>query len=141
MTQTNSHIVTQKHKLLKALDHLDYSYQKILGLSAKIADLDEETLEVWESFSARFSRVADIFLTRYLRTAILADDPGFNGTLRDFLNQAEKLNLIDNVDNWMSIRELRNITAHDYSEQDLEQFFNTLRRECPRLLTIRKLLS
>lgn len=98
-------------------------------------------LETWESFAARFSRVSEIFLTRYLRTLILSDDPGFTGTLRDFMNQAEKLGIIDRTDTWMEIRAFRNMAAHDYSEKDLAQFFNALRQHCPKLLSIRQSLS
>lgn len=126
--------------MTKALDYLEYSYHKVLPLSNKVSELDAESLEVWESFAARFSRVSDIFLTRYLCTCILLNDPGFNGTLRDFLNQAEKIGIIENADIWLGIRELRNITAYDYTEEDLGQFFQTLRRECPKLLAIRNLL-
>lgn len=129
--------VEQKRKLIKAISHLEYSYNKILKLKCNLNDLDDETLETWESFAARFGRVADIFLTRYLRTRILLEDPGFSGTLRDFINQAEKLEIIDSADAWMAIRELRNISAHDYSEKDLAEFFLRLKNECPRLLDIK----
>ncbi len=126
-----------RQKLLKALRHLEYSYNKIQKLPVDATQLDEESLETWESFSARFARVVDIFLTRYLRAYVLTNDPGFEGTLRDFVNQGEKLGVIEDARAWMSIRELRNITAHDYSENDLTQFFERLKKETPRLLTIK----
>ena len=85
--------------------------------------------------------MSDLFLSRYLRTRVLLNDPGFVGTLRDFLNQAEKMGIIEQSEMWMGIRELRNITAHDYSEEDLGQFFHRLRQECPKLLAIRKILT
>jgi hypothetical protein len=130
----------QKRKLHKALDHLEYSYNKVKHLSSDVANLDDEVLETWESFSARFSRVSDMFLARYLRSIVLINDPGFSGSLRDFVNQGEKLGVIDDTEAWMAIRELRNISAHDYSEKDLAEFFKRLLHECPRLLLIRKLL-
>jgi hypothetical protein len=132
MRPLDLHLANQQQKLSKALDHLSYSYKKVLVLPLKIADLDEESLETWESFAARFSRVSELFLTRYLRTLVLIDDPGFAGTLRDFLNQAEKLGWLDNANQWMEIRGLRNIIAHDYSEKDLEQCLNLLRQHCPK---------
>ncbi len=131
----------QNNKLLKALAHLEYSYKKIAKLPEDVSKLDEETLETWESFCARFSRVVDLFLTKYIRTAVLLNDPGFSGTLRDFVNQAEKLNLHDDTEHWMAIRELRNISAHEYTEKDLSLFFKQLKKECPFLLTIKKVLS
>lgn len=140
MTNLETLLTTQRRKLTKALTHLDYSFNKVRGLPYDTEKLDEESLETWESFSARFSRVSDIFLTRYLRTMILINDPGFSGSLRDFVNQAEKLGIVDNANAWMAIRELRNISAHDYSESDLTAFFERLLKECPRLLTIKEQL-
>jgi hypothetical protein len=127
-----------RQKLLKALHHLSYSYNKIQSLSIDVDQLDEENLETWESFATRFARVADIFLARYVRNYVLLNDPGFEGTLRDFVNQAEKLRIIDDANAWMGIRELRNITSHDYSEEDLTQFFARLKKETPRLLAIQE---
>lgn len=140
MQNLSEQLLIQKRKLTKALEHLAYSYNKVIKLSENVVELSEESLETWESFAARFSRVSDMFLTRYLHTVILINDPGFTGTLRDYLNQAEKLNLIDNTDSWMAIRELRNISAHDYSEKDLSAFFIRLKKECPRLLAIKQLI-
>jgi len=129
-------LAQSQQKLLKALRHLDYSYNKIKFLPIDVKKMDEESLETWESFAARFSRVADIFLMQFIRSYILTNDPGFEGTLRDFVNQAEKLGIIDDARAWMGIRELRNLSAHDYSENDLSQFFDRLKAEAPRLLKI-----
>jgi hypothetical protein len=136
MTDYEKLSLIQERKLQKALQHLQYSYNKILNLSEQVASLDDESLEIWESFAARFSRVTEIFLSQYLRSLVLLDDPGFSGSLRDFLNQGEKLGIISDVQAWMNIRELRNITAHDYSEDDLSNFFSLLKQECPRLLNL-----
>lgn len=141
MTSYDKLLNNYRQKLLKALSHLEYSYRKIMMLPDDVSVLDEETLETWESFCARFARVSEIFLTRYLRSYILFTDPGFTGTLRDFVNQGEKLGLIDDSRAWMSIRELRNITSHDYSETDLTQFFIRLKNETPRLLAIKDKLN
>ena len=103
--------------------------------------LDEESLETWESFAARFARVSEIFLTRFLRAYVLTTDPGFEGTLRDFINQGEKLNILDDAHAWLGIRELRNLTAHDYSEEDLTHFFARLKNEAPRLLKLKEIIS
>lgn len=138
MTTQELFFQAQKNKLIKAIGHLDYSYAKVLKLPTELAQLDEETLETWESFAARFSRVADLFLTKYLRACILLQDPGFSGTFRDMLNQGEKLSIVDNIEPWMAIRELRNISAHEYTDKDLSAFFNRLREETPRLLALKQ---
>lgn len=140
MSRLNQLHQEQKIKLLKAIDHLEYSYHKILQLPVTLDALDEEMLETWESFAARFSRVADIFLTKYVRAAVLLNDPGFSGSLRDFLDQAEKLGILENVDGWMGIRELRNISAHEYTEKDLSIFFKRIKQEAPLLIKIKSIL-
>lgn len=137
MSNIDNYIQDIRIKLEKALDHLQYSYAKIKDYSVKPSDLDNETLETWESFSARFARVADIFMMRYIKARVKQDDPAFDGTLRDFLNQAEKMHLIDNTIAWMKIRELRNAIAHDYAEEDLSRVLDALRQQCPNLLSIR----
>lgn len=123
-------------QIAKALVHLKYSYNKIQKLSHKIEDMDEETLESWEGFSARFARVSELFLSPYLRTFVLKEDPGFEGTFRDFLNKAEKHGLIENVDVWFKVREIRNKAAQEYNEKSLETFFKILKDLTPTLLSI-----
>lgn len=122
-------------KIKKALDHLEYSHKKILNL--KTQNLDEEALETWESYTSRLARVVDIFLTKYLKLRVLNEDPAFDGTLREFCNYGEKMNLLDSTDAWLVLRELRNETAHEYEDADLAEFFNRLRSEAPRVLKLR----
>ncbi len=142
MKQKDNELKQKFHKqLLKALEYLDYSYAKVQKLPEKISELDAETLETWESFSARFSRVADIYLSKYIRAVILADDPGFNGSFRDFMNRGEKLRLIDQVDTWMSIRSLRNLSVHEYAEEDMTEYFQNLKKFTPKLLGIKDILQ
>ncbi len=140
MSTLNAFLQEQKEKLLKAIAHLDYSYQKVLKLPVDPNALNDETLETWESFAARFGRVSDLFLTKYVRAQVLLQDPGFNGSFRDFLNQGEKLNILDNTDAWMAIRELRNISAHEYTDKDLAIFFKRLREEAPSLIALKDTL-
>ncbi len=141
MTDYKTLLQQQRDKLNKVLIHLDYSYKKVLALPTQEEKLDEETMEVWESFCARFARVTDIFLTRYLRTFVLEQDPGFTGILRDFVNQGEKLGLISNSKTWMHMRELRNINAHEYNSDDLSQFLSLLRNYATDLLSLKIIIN
>lgn len=128
-------------KLRKALEHLRYSHRKVRRLPADPSKLDDEQLEAWEGFSARFARVVDVFLTRYVRSVVLRDDPGFEGTLRDFVNQAEKIGLIESAERWMAIRELRNIAAHEYTDQELAEYFTQSRKLADSVLRIERILG
>ena len=134
-------IKDQQQSLQKALKHLHVTYQKIQNLSADVDSLDEETLETWESFAVRLTRAADLFLSRYLRSIILFDDPGFSGSFRDFLNRGEKIDLIDASEPWLKIRALRNVVVHEYNDADLESFYKTLRELAPTVLAIHNKLE
>lgn len=105
------------------------------------ADMTDPQLEAWDGFASRFARTSDIFLSKYVRAYILKDDPAFDGGFRDQLNKAEKLGLIDDTNTWMEIRELRNATVHEYSDQDLEKIFEKFRKYTPLLLALSKKLS
>ena len=59
--------------------------------------MNDVQLETWESFVSRFARVADIFLSKYLRAYVLREDPGFRGSMLDYINEGEKLGLLDDA--------------------------------------------
>jgi hypothetical protein len=52
-------IKAYKTKILKALDRLEYSHAKVAQLATR--NLDDETLETWESYTSRLAHVVDIF--------------------------------------------------------------------------------
>ncbi len=139
MTDYGNIVERYRLQLDKALLHFEYSLKKIAQLPTHPDQLDEESLETWESFSSRFSRVVDLFLTKYLRARVLENDPGFRGSVRDFANQGEKLGLLSSADQWMALRELRNIEAHTY-EDDLEKFLGLLKKSAPLLRNLRSLI-
>lgn len=128
-------------KLKKSLAHLRYSLHKVEKLSAEVAHMDEETLETWESFTSRFSRTVDIFLTKYVRAAVLKDDPGFSGSVRDFADYAEKIGLLASADQWMEFRGFRNLIVHEYEDVDLQKNLEDLRRLAPVVLAIEQHLN
>ncbi len=134
--KTDNLFESYQRKILKSLDHLEYSFKKAQTLSPGPV-FSEENLETWESFAARLSRTVDLFLTKFLRLRIKKEDPGFDGSLRDYCNLAEKLGLIDSADAWMTLRELRNANVHDYEEDELVKFHEALLRAAPRVLSIR----
>lgn len=140
MTQSGEKLLALKIKyatqVKKALVHLEYSYKKSVNLPMLEKEMDEETLETWEGFSSRFSRVVDIYTTKYLKACVLLSDPAFDGSYRDLLDQAEKLKLIQSADFFMKMREIRNIHAHDYREDKLILFLTDLKQYAPELLKI-----
>ena len=142
-------VVKELEKLLKkyrinvknALRHLKYSYKKVKKMSVNVHKLSEEQLETWESFIARFSRMSDIFISKYLRTHIQIKDPNFEGSVQDLLNQAEKFGLIKSAKVWLEIRLARNKASHDYDDEKLEESFREIRKLTPIVLNVEKKLS
>lgn len=68
---------------------------------------------------------------------VLREDPAFEGSLRDLCNFGEKKGWIDSADAWVVLRELRNATAHEYTDANLAAFFERIRGEAPRVLALR----
>jgi len=123
-------------KITKSLKYLDYSYQRTLHMPLNPSKMNDSELEAWDSFASRFARTSDIFLSKYIKDFLLQDDPAYDGGFVDQLNRACKLGLIENVETWMEIREMRNATVHEYSDQDLEKIFEKFRKFSPLLLAL-----
>lgn len=118
--QTKTHVE-------KAMGHLEYSFQKVQGIPFNFSPADEDSLESFESFTSRFARLSDLVSKKLLRSLIYKDDPSFQGGFMDFLNQAEKLGLISDAKKWWVIRSLRNKEAHEYTDDDLKNYFQTIK--------------
>jgi len=74
---------------------------------------DMEAAEILEAFGGRFSRLQDTIGDKLIPRALtmLAEK---TGSVLDNLNRAERLGWIDNVENWLVARELRNRLVHEY---------------------------
>lgn len=126
----------QRDDLRASLQHLRSSFQRVEKLPRTLEDLSDLQLETWEAFVSRFARATDLFLAKYLRTFVLVGDPAFRGSLRDFVNQAEKLGLVDDAAEWMAVRELRNTIAYEYSAGGLAGLFDDCLRCTPLVLAV-----
>jgi molybdate-binding protein len=115
-----------KSDLLKSLKHLKYSYDKVKNIDLTKKDWSENELEVLESFSSRFARTTDIFVSRFLRLKVHEWDPAFRGSMIDLLLIAEKQGLIASAKKWYRIRELRNAAAHEYTSDDLQILYTEI---------------
>jgi hypothetical protein len=78
-----------------------------------------------DSFVSRFGRLQDTVGDKLLR-AILNALAEPKGAAIDNLDRAEKLGLIDSVDDWLAMRRLRNQMVHEYIE-DLAVLASALR--------------
>ncbi len=128
-------------KIVKSIRYLEFTYERVKTLSTNPTDLTDEQLELWDSFAVRFARTSDLFMSKFLKALVKTDDPAFDGTFRDILNYSEKLRVIENIPHWLEIRELRNVTVHEYSDQDLHEIFKKLTKFTPELLKLEKKLQ
>lgn len=95
----------------------------------------EEEYDAFETFTSRFARVSDMILQKVFRNIdkLELED---GGTLLDVLNRAEKRTLIDSVDHFRELRELRNEITHEYSLDELKELFASVLKHTPELFTI-----
>lgn len=128
-------------KIVKSLNYLEFTYERVKNLNTNPGQLSGEELERWDGMATRFARASDLFLSKYIKAAVVRDDPAFDGSFRDFLNRAEKLNLIDRAEDWLEVRNLRNVAVHEYSEGDLEKILVKFLKYTPMILELRKRLA
>jgi len=74
-----------------------------------------EGIDRLESFGAKFARLQDTLVDKLLPVLLarLGEHPG---AAIDNLNRAERLGLLDDVDQWLGVRRLRNRLVHEYME-------------------------
>lgn len=98
-------------------------------------ELGEEDYDALETLTSRFARVSDMVLQKMFRNIdrLELED---GGTLLDALNRAEKRGLVESVDQFRLMRELRNEIAHEYSLEELQELFASVLEYTPVLFTI-----
>ncbi len=128
-------------KIVKSLKYLQYTFDRVQKMPIDPAEMSEAEKEAWDGFVTRFARSSDLFLSKYIKAYVRADDPAFDGSFRDHLNRAEKLGLIDVLQPWLEIRELRNVLVHEYSDSDLKKIFEKMIRFTPMVLDLEKRLA
>ena len=107
--------------LEKALETLRYSYVKCKKITGK-DKLNAEDQESFEALTSRFARTADILTQKVLKSlfALIHERPR---TFLDAANLLEKIEIVENAENIINIRELRNQIAHEYVIDDLHELF------------------
>ncbi len=138
---TTALVGTYYTKIIKSLRYLDYTFKRVSQMPIDPALMSEPEKEAWDGFVTRFARSSDLFLSRFIKAYIRADDPAFDGSFRDHLNRAEKLGLIESVDPWLEIRELRNVLVHEYSDSDLKKIFEKMVHYTPLVLGLEQRLA
>jgi len=114
---------------------LKRSLKRCQKAAGKQGDLSAADLDAFEALTSRYARLSDMILQKLFRglDRLELED---SGTLLDALNRAEKRGLIDSVAAFREIRELRNEIAHEYSQEDLRDLFESVLQHSPALLEI-----
>lgn len=120
--------------LEKSLDVLNYSFRKCKSLGEK-EEYEQEEQESFEALTSRFARTSDILTQKVFKSlfALLQENVK---TIIDSANILEKLGIVENADDILNIRELRNQIAHEYVESDLNALFMDVLRYVPALETV-----
>lgn len=105
-----------KHQL-----RIESAYHKIenkLPLNSKsYLQLSEEEIEHIDQFLFRFAKLQDAIGQRFFKAILsLLQEDVESLPFIDILNKLEKLNLIQSSDQWLRLREIRNVIAHEYDD-------------------------
>jgi len=120
--------------LQQAADYLQYSIDRTGELIGKPSWSPEE-LERLESLTSRFARLADMITQRVMR---LIDSLELNpeASLLDRIYRAEKRGWIDQAEQLIQIRELRNLIAHEYAADKMAEMYAVIAMLAPKLLAM-----
>jgi len=100
--------------------HLERSHQQITAQlplqPEQISTLNEDQIDILDLYLARFGKLQDFMVSKLFRSVALAglEDTSQDVSLLDTLRRMEKYGIIQNLDDWLEIRLLRNSFAHEY---------------------------
>ena len=99
-----------------------------------------EELEPYDALCDRYMRAVEMAI-RCLRTVERARLAVNSESYRDLLSNAAKWSLIEDVEQWLRMRDLRNRIVHDYLPEKLAEIYVLIVREyAPELLRLREKL-
>ncbi|MBS0236471.1 MAG: hypothetical protein JSS50_03935 [Proteobacteria bacterium] len=110
----------------------------------KVKDLTDQEFSFIEVLINRFAKLQDYLgakvFDEFLR---LVDDYSEDATTLDKLNKLERLKIIENVDLWRQMREVRNHIAHEYPDDPAltAKYLNQIYILAPKLLGILETLK
>ncbi len=120
--------------LEKSLAALEYSYDKCRAIEEK-EEYDLEQQESFEALTSRFARTSDILTQKVFKSLFILLQEDMK-TFIDMANFLEKLEIVDNADDLLNIREIRNQIAHEYVEPDVKSLFMDVLHFVPQLKNI-----
>ena len=88
---------------------------------------DKQNLAFSDQIIYRFSKLQDCMGAKLFKSILLYQGENVDKPFLDILNQLEKIDIIS-VDEWFELRDLRNMIAHDYedNEETVINILNTI---------------
>lgn len=132
MTQAKIELLQDEMASLElAAGHLAYSIQRCINLT-ELENLQPEELERLESLTSRFARLADLLIQRVFRLIDEIELVG-TGSILDRIYRAEKRGWGDAAE-LIKVRELRNLIAHEYANDQMMDIYAAVATMSPCLL-------
>lgn len=134
MTDLNALLLEEIRLVENATEVLKYSLDQCHLIGPKESYTTGELTE-FEALTARFSRLSDLLIQKAFRALdeYELEEPG---TIRDRINRAEKRELVQNSEDLVKIRILRNEIVHEYLPEALRGLFIEVISLTPVLLGI-----
>jgi len=141
MTHTRKLLAEALEQCTRLARHLQWSLPRVASVfpldGNAINALSPEEMERLDAFCMRFGKLQDM-LGRQLFRGLLTVEQEEAVSMLDCLHAMEKRRLIDNSEQWIETRLLRNRLAHDYplNDQDRAQALNSIYDYAPILVTV-----
>lgn len=109
---------------LETFEKLFWNYEKSLVKMKKFDFSDAESAEDFEpvdAFFSRFWRTVDFLFQQILRTIFKIETiSDWNPTLRELIFLMWKIWIVENIDEIIELKELRNEITHEYINSDIQ---------------------
>ncbi|WP_037919643.1 hypothetical protein [Sulfurihydrogenibium subterraneum] len=118
-------LICQAYKDLESsVKLLEYSLLKYKPFDPTVV-YSYEDLEYYDSLSFRFEKVVEMFLS-FFKSLELYLYGDLSQTIRQRLQRIEKLGIINNLEDYMEAKLLRNKVVHAYLPEKLEEIYETI---------------
>jgi hypothetical protein len=108
----------------KAINHLEYAFERCKETGIK-NEYSTEELMIWEAFTSRHARLCDILTQKVLNNILLIETQK-KGTVTDKANFAVANNFIATIEDFRSLRNIRNHIAHEYMQEEPNKIFSNI---------------
>ncbi len=118
-----SRLLEAWHQCERHRHHLKHALQALAPFlpvtPASIASMNDETVQDWDQFILRFAKLQDAMGTRLYPSLLdYLQEPYADRPMLDKLHRLESLSYLSSIDDWNTLRVIRNTFAHDYPQDN-----------------------